>query len=162
MTGHAKFATAGRLVAAAATAALAFLLSVGPATRAATSFTLVAHGDTGSAYYSEDVCGPRASWVATAFRTTVDHLTQRDDSFTFHFLETGTYHVDFEDSSLADQDSQFTGSSTVVLTPGQAVVVANTWHDFPTGLKIWERFHLTLVDGLPVVERYVLKVTGCP
>ena len=150
----------GRLVIATA-ASLAALAGIGP-TSAANGYTLVSHGDTGSAYYASDICGARASWVTTTLRTTVDHVTQRGDSFVFHYLETGTYHVDFDDPSLADQDSQFTGSSTVALTPGQAVVVANTWHDFPTGLMIWERFHLTLVDGQPVIEKYVLKVTGCP
>jgi len=150
------------ILSATATLSLAFLLAVGLPTRAASSYTLVAHGETGSAYYGSDICGDRASWVTTALRTTVDHLTQRGDTFAFHYTETGTYHVDFDDPSLADQDSQFTGSSTVAVTLGQDVVVANTWHDFPTGLKIWERYHLTLVDGQPVIEKYVLKVTGCP
>jgi hypothetical protein len=151
-----------RHVPIAAMLTLAVMLVAASPTSAATAYTLISHGDTGTAYYGEDICGARASWVTTAFRTTVDHLTQRGDYFTFHFLETGTYHVDFDDPNLADQDSQFSGSSTVTLTAGQTVVVANTWHDFPTGLKIWERYQLTVVDGQAVVERYVLKVTGCP
>jgi hypothetical protein len=146
----------------AATAALAVLLLGGSPSRAATAFTLVSHGDTGTEYHGEDICGDRANWVTTTLRTTVDHLTQRGDSYVFHFVETGTYHVDFVDPGLADQDSQFTGSNVVVLTPGQTFVLASTWHDFPTGLKIWESYHLTLVDGQAVIERYVLRVTGCP
>jgi hypothetical protein len=46
--------------------------------------------------------------VTTTIRTIADHLTQRGDYFVIHFLETGTYHVDFDDPNLADQDSQFT------------------------------------------------------
>jgi hypothetical protein len=149
------------LIFAVATA-LAAWLTFGSPLRAATAFTFVSRGDTGIDYYSSDICGDRASWVTTSLRTTVDHLTERDGSYAFHYLETGTYHVDFDDPTLADQDSQFTGSNTVVLTLGETVVVASTWHDFPTGLQIWERYHLTIVNGQPVIERYVLIVTGCP
>jgi hypothetical protein len=143
-------------------AALTVLLAAGAPAQAANAFTLVTHGGTGSDYYTSDICGDRASWVTYAWGTTVDHLTQRDDSYTFHSTENGTYHVDFDDPSLADQDSRFTGSNTVTLSSGQTLVVATTWHDFPTGLKIWERYHLTVVDGQPVIESYVLKFTGCP
>jgi len=147
---------------AAATAALAVVLGVGGPSLAATSVTVITHGDTSPNFYPDDICGPRASWVTATLHATAFHLTQNGDSFTSHYTETGTYHVDFDDPNLADQDSQFTGASTIVLTPGQTIVVATTWHDFPTGMKIWEQYHLTLVDGQPVIERSVLKVTGCP
>jgi hypothetical protein len=147
---------------AAATAALAVLLTVGGPSLAATSVTVISHGDTSTNYYPDDICGARASWVTATVRATAFHLTQNGDSYTSHYTETGTYHVDFVDPSLADQDSQFTGASTILLTVGQTLVVSSTWHDFPTGLRIWEQYHLTLVDGQPVIERYVLKVTGCP
>lgn len=109
-------------------------------------------------------CDPRdREPLPRQLRTTVGHLTERaDGSFVFHYTETGTYHVDFVDPTIPDQDSQFTGSETVTLTPGGTFVDAYMWHDFPTGIKIWERYQLTEVDGTPVVERYILDVTGCP
>jgi hypothetical protein len=50
----------------------------------------------------------------------------------------------------------------VTLTPGGTFVVSVALHDFPTGIRVWERFHLTEADGSPVVERDFQKVTGCP
>ncbi len=86
----------------------------------------------------------------------------QDGTFNFHFTETGTYHVDFVDPALSDQDSQFAGSIHHVITRGGADVISLTWHDFPAGLKSWEQFHLTVVDGDVVAFRDVLRVTGCP
>jgi hypothetical protein len=87
---------------------------------------------------------------------------ESNGSFSFTFIETGTYTVDFEDPALSDQTSQFTGANHFTLAPGGVVVLSQTWHDFPTGLRIWERVHLTEVNGEPVVEREFRKVTGCP
>ena len=88
-------------------------------------------------------------------------------SSSFNFIDTGTYHVDFVDSALADQNSEWAEAvhATAVhatLTRGGTFVVSVAFHDFPTGIRIWERFHLTEVDGSPVVEREIQKVTGCP
>jgi hypothetical protein len=128
-----------------------------------TTSTVVLHGVTFTEFFPDDICGPPASTVAFTVRTDVTHLTERaDGTFTFHHTDTGTYHVDFVDPALADQDSQFTESLLITLTPGGTEVVSLAFHDFPTGLRIWQRFHLTVVDGNPLVERDVLKVTGCP
>lgn len=150
----------------AAMALVAFLLGVPPAQAAAgrpTTTTTVLHGLTETEFFPDDICGSRASDVVFTIRTQVIHLTERDDgSFNFTFTETGTYHVDFLDPALADQDSQFTEAIHVTLTPGGTFVASVAFHDFPTGIRIWERFHLTEVDGRPVVERDIQKVTGCP
>jgi hypothetical protein len=128
-----------------------------------TTSTVVVHGVTFTEFFPDDICGPRASTVTFTIRTDVRHLTERaDGTFTFHFTSNGTYHVDFVDPALADQESQFTDAETFTLTPGGTQIVSVAFHDFPTGLKIWERHHLTVVDGKPVVERDILKVTGCP
>ncbi len=82
--------------------------------------------------------------------------------FNFHFTETGTYHVDFVDPAVADQHSQFTGSTHHVRTSSGTDVISITWHDFPTGLRIWEQLHVTVVDEEVVVERSALRVIGCP
>jgi hypothetical protein len=125
--------------------------------------TQVLHAETETGYSPDDICGDRAGWWTFALRTTVAHITELGDGyFTFHFTETGTYHIDFVDPAIPDQDSQFTGTDTVTLTYGDTYEESYTWHDFPTGIKIWERYSLHEVDGTPVLERYILKVTGCP
>jgi hypothetical protein len=43
------------------------------------------------------------------------------------------------------------------------MVVSFTFHDFSTGLRIWQRFHLTVVNGNPVVERDITRIeSACP
>jgi hypothetical protein len=91
------------------------------------------------------------------------HVTETPDgTFNFQFTETGTYHVDFVDPALQDQNSQFTDSIHHVHTPGGTDVIHLAFHDFPTGIKIWELIHVTRVHGRIVVEREVQRVTGCP
>jgi hypothetical protein len=143
--------------------AAALVLAVLPAhaAGAATTSTVVLHGLTHSEL-APDICG-RDAFFSFTIRTQVTHLTEHEDgSFSFNFTETGTYHVDFVDPTVADQDSQFTEAVHASLTPGGTFVVSVAFHDFPTGIRIWERFHLTEVDGSPVVEREIQKVTGCP
>jgi hypothetical protein len=50
----------------------------------------------------------------------------------------------------------------MALTTGGTQIYSLTFHDFPTGIKIWQRVHLTVVDGQLVVDREILKVVGCP
>jgi hypothetical protein len=146
-----------------ALAALALAAGPMPASAETSTSTVVVHGVTFTEFFPDDICGPRASTVSFTLRTVVMHLTEHaDGTFTFHYTSTGTYHVDFVDPALADQESQFTEADTFTLTPGGTQIVSGAFHDFPTGLKIWERRHLTVVDGNPVVERDILKVTGCP
>lgn len=148
-------------------AALAVGVTVGLATPSGAApapdrGTSVLHGTTRTEFFPDDICGPRASTVTFNFRTTVLHWTEDASTFNVQFTETGTYHVDFVDPALEDQDSQFTLSIHHVLTPSGAEVFNSTWHDFPTGIKIWERVHATFVDGDLIVEREFQKVTGCP
>jgi hypothetical protein len=125
--------------------------------------TLVIHGDTFSVFFPDDICGPRASTTTFTFRTQVLHGAERPDgTYNFHFTDTGTYHVDFVDPALQDQDSQFTETSHHVRTRGETEVLRGAFHDFPTGIRIWERFHATAVDGVIIVDREIVKVTGCP
>ena len=147
---------------------LAALTGVGAAQAAYTETTVV-HGATHTETFDGDICtelgdpASRVNTVVFTLRTETTHVTARPDgSFSFTFIETGTYTVDFEDPALADQTSQFTGTQHFTLTPGGTEVTSVTWHDFPTGLRIWVRFHATVVNGEPVVERKIQKVTGCP
>jgi hypothetical protein len=134
-----------------------------PVSAATTTSTVVIHGQTFTEFFPDDICGPRASYVTFTFRTEVTLITElADGSFTFQDMSTGTYHVDFLDPALADQDSQFAGPTHVTLAPSGTFVFSVAFHDFSTGLRIWQRLHLTVVDGRPVVDRDILKVTGCP
>ena len=146
----------------AALAALVLAVLPTQARAEATTSTVVLHGLTQSGGFDTDICGRLASFTFT-FRTQVIHLTEHEDgSFSFNFIEIGTYQVDFVDPLLADQDSQFAEAFHATLTPGETLVVSLTFHDFPSGIRIWERFQLTEVDGSPIVEREIQKVTGCP
>ena len=151
------------VLATTATALAVFVLGVLPAQAAGppTTSTVVVHGLTFSEF-APDICDRLATFTFT-FRTQVTHLTEHEDgSFSGSFIDIGTYHVDFVDPALADQNSQFAEAVHVTLTPGETFVVSLAFHDFPTGIRIWERFHLTEVNGSPVVEREIFKVTGCP
>lgn len=125
--------------------------------------TAVIHGVTFSVVFPDDICGPRASTTTFTLRTQMIHVTERTDgSFNFQHTETGTYHVDFDDPSLPDEDSQFTDSIHHVRTPAGTDVINLAFHDFFGDIRIWERLHFTRVGERLVVEREILKVTGCP
>jgi hypothetical protein len=146
-----------------ATALAALVLAVLPAhARAeATTSTVVLHGLTRSDF-NTDICGRLATFTFTV-RTQVIHLTEHEDgSLSFNFIDTGTYHVDFVDPALADQDSQWVEAVHVTLAPGGTLVVSVAFNSREGGIRILERFHLTEVDGSPVVEREIQEITSCP
>jgi hypothetical protein len=125
--------------------------------------TVVVHGLTYSQFFPDDICGPRASTTTFTIRTRVVRSTEEQDgTFNVTFADTGTYHVDFVDPAIADQDSQFTHTAHHAFTPGGVEIFNTTFHDFPTGIMIWERVHATFVNEQLVIEREVFKVTGCP
>jgi hypothetical protein len=152
----------GRSVALAGILAALVVLPAQAGAQATTS-TVVIHGLTASKFIPDDICGPRASFVEYTGRTNVTHATELDDgSLSFQFVDTGTYHVDFVDPALDDQESQYTEVLHFTAAPGGTVVYSLTFHDFPTGLRIYVRAHVTEVDGSLIVDRDVTKVTGCP
>lgn len=145
------------------TALAALVLAVLPAQAGAeaTTSTVVLHGLTRSDF-NTDICGRLATFTFTV-RTQVIHLTEHEDgTFSFNFIDTGTYHVDFVDPALTDQNSQWAEAVHVTLTAGGTFVVSVALQGREGGIRISERFHLTEVDGSPVVEREIQKVTGCP
>ena len=148
-------------LAATALAALVLALLPSEAGAQATTSTAVLHGLTRSDF-NTDICGRLATFTFTV-RTQVIHLTEHEDgSLSFNFIDTGTYHVDYVDPALADQDSQWTEAVHVTLAPGETFVVSVAFNSREGGIRILERFHLTEVDGSPVVERAIQTVTGCP
>jgi hypothetical protein len=131
--------------------------------QAAGPSTVVIHGVTFTEFFSDDICGPRASTVTFTIDTEVMHVTPLSNgSYIFQDTSHGNYHVDFVDPTLADQNSQTTQALHYALTPGGTEIYSLTFHDFPTGLKIWQRVHLTVVDGAVKVDREIVKVEGCP
>jgi hypothetical protein len=151
-----------RFVALAAMLAMLVVLPAQAGAQVATS-TVVIHGLTASEFIPDDICGPRASFVEFTGRTNVTHATELEDgSRSFQFVDTGTYHVDFVDPALDDQESQYTEALHFTATPGGTVVYSLTFHDFPTGIRIYVKAHVTEVDGRLIVDRDITKVTGCP
>jgi hypothetical protein len=143
-------------------AALSLLIPAQAQARAETE-QIVVHNRTHTEFFPDDICGPRASTVVFRLRTEVDHVTEHPDgSFSATFIETGTYTVDFVNPALSDQKSQFTGAVHFTFTPGETFVFSESFHDFPTGLRIWFRAKLVEVHGRTVVDRVIEKVTGCP
>jgi hypothetical protein len=113
-------------------------------------------------YFPDDICGPRGGW--TEFVTTYHWgYTQRPDgAFNFSYVETGTYHTDFDDPSIPSYDSQFTGAEHGTITSGGAAIYTNQWHDFPGNITIHEQVLFVQVGDEVQLDRYTLRVDGCP
>lgn len=156
---HAKLAIAGIVVVLVCVAP-----GVTPAAGAdAKGTTVTRQNFTFTLHAPDDICGPYPSTVTFHVRNEVLHWAEEPDgTFNVHFTQTGTYRVDFDDPDRADQSSQYTDSVHHVLTPGEGHVFNLAFHDFPDGVKIWERVHVTLVGDEWVVERVVFEAVGCP
>lgn len=142
---------------------LALLAVPAQAAAPAGKTTVVVHGLTFSMFFPDDICGPRAGTTTFTIRTQVTRAwEEQDGTFNVTFAETGTYHVDFVDPAIANQDSQYTQTARHAFMPSGVEVYNLTFHDFPTGIRIWERIHATFVNEQLIVEREVFKVTGCP
>jgi hypothetical protein len=140
----------------------ALLALAAPATAAAQSgSTVVDHNVTFSEFFPDDICGPRASFVTFNARMQVFHFTETNGTFNAQFTEVMTYHVDFVDPALRDQDSRLVDSIHHSFTPRGIEVFNEIFHDFPTGIKIWYRLRVMEHDGELVAEREVQKVVGC-
>lgn len=128
------------------------------------TWTRVLHGETEVVDYLEDICGPRANTTTYTRTVEVQHFTGRGDgTYVFHFTDVVRYFSDFDDPEIADQSGRLTEVGTFVLTPGETFTQTLTFHDFlGKDIKIFERGHLTLVDGVPTVERSVSGYSGCP
>lgn len=145
------------------TALAAILAAAAPASAAGhAGSTTVTRGLTYTEFFPDDICGPRASVVTFNFLVQALHTTERNGTFNVQYTEVKTYHVDFVDPTLADQDSRLVDSIHHVFTPGQVEMFNETFHDFPGGVRIWYRDHETYRNDVLVVEHEVERVTGCP
>lgn len=154
---------------AAPTLTATFLLAAGggalPATAAPESSnpTVVVRGYSHTETFPDDICGARASVVTFTSTVYQSRVVERaDGSWSYRDVSPVTYQVDFVDPDLVDYTGRLTEVNNFVFTPGDTFVVSNTYSDFGGDLKIWERTNFKLVNGEIVVDRFLIKVTGCP
>lgn len=126
--------------------------------------TVVTHGSTHTEFFPDDICGPRASTVTFTATVSQSKSVVRDGTFfSYRDVAVVTYDIDFVDPALADYSGSLTEVNHFILTPGEnTFIVTNTYRDIGGDLKIWERLNIKVVDGEVVVDRGILKVTGCP
>ena len=125
--------------------------------------TNVTHDVTYSSYFDDDICGPKAH--VTTFTATVAQpqlLERPDGSWVYREVSVVTYTSDYDDPALPDLEGRLTEVNHYNLTPGETFIANEPYHDFVGDIKIWWRYHLTVVDGEPVVDRFVFDWTGCP
>ena len=136
----------------------------GPAAAAPVeAWTEVHHGSTFTATWEDDICGLRANTTTYTRKVEQVHLTRRPDgTFSYHDVAVVTYVSDYVDPALPDLYGRLTEVNHFVLTPGETFLATTTYHDFYGEIQIFYRVHVTIVNGQPVVERLVDKVTGCP
>lgn len=140
-----------------------FLVCALPAAADSDNRTVVSRGDTHTEFFAEDICGPRATTVTfTATMSQFQYVERADGSWSFRDVAKVTYEIDFVDPALSDYSGRLTEVNHFILTPGDTFIVTNTYQDFGGDLKIWERLNVKEVGGEVLVERAILKVTGCP
>jgi hypothetical protein len=138
-------------------------LIAGPAAAApADSFTNVIHDVVSTTTFSADVCGPRANTTTVTIKTEQVHVTTRPNGgFQFHTVDVTSFVTDYLDPALPTLTGESTNVNNFNVTNGGTVVATSTFHSSFGDIRIFHRFHVTLVNGQPVVTREVSKVTGC-
>jgi hypothetical protein len=140
-----------------------FLASALPAAADSDNRTVVSRGFTHTESFPEDICGPRATTVTfTETMSQSQYVERADGSWSYRDVAKVTYEIDFVDPALSDYSGRLTEVNHYILTPGDTFIVTNTYQDFGGDLKIWERLNIKEVDGEVLVERAIVKVTGCP
>jgi hypothetical protein len=130
-------------------------------------FTTVEHDVTLASEFfpdnPDDICGGRAVTETVTNEVQVNHLTDNEDG-SFHFVdfETGFLFADYVDPAIPDQTFRRTNTEAFNLTPGGTFTATETIQQFDSTLRIISKFHLTVADGEPKVERELTLVRGCP
>lgn len=126
-------------------------------------WTIVERNVTTSQSFPDDICGARAVTETLTNRVQVNHLTANSDG-SFHFVdfETGTLVADYEDPNIPDQTFRRTNTEVFNLSPGGTFTATETLHQSDGTLSIRSVYHLTVVNGQPVVEKEAGLVRGCP
>jgi hypothetical protein len=149
--------------------ASAVLVSSAGAAEPTETWTVVEHDVTLPPQFFPDepngLCGPAPAVTETVTnKVQINHLTARPDgSFVFTDFETGFLHADYVDPAIPDETYRRTETFTVNVTPGDTIIVSNTFRQAHTTFKFTIRFyyHLTIVEGVPKIEREVSYVRGC-
>jgi hypothetical protein len=131
----------------------------------AQTWTDVQHNVTlATEFFPDDICGPRASYETWTNKTQLTHLTVLPDGSGYHFIdfETSIIAVDYVDPTIPDTTFKWTETFGVHLTPGGTYTETTTLRQSDGTLTIRARYHLTVVDGEPKIEREASYVSGCP
>jgi hypothetical protein len=127
------------------------------------------HHDSGSAkkevsrvYFDDDICGPRANWTEFVVTWHWAYTERPNGSFNFMYIETGTYHSDFDDPTIPSVDGRFTGAEHATATAGDTFVHTVQWHDFLDGITIHEQLLFVQVGDEIRLDRHLIRVDGCP
>lgn len=154
---------------AAALAVIAIALATGGGAQSAAAEpgssnpTVVVRGYTHTETFPDDICGDRASVVTFTSTVHQSRLVQRaDGSWSYRDVSPVTYTVDFVDPDLEDYAGRLTEVNNYRFTPGETFIVTNTYSDIGGDLKIWERTNVKVVAGNVLVDRFLIKATGCP
>lgn len=120
------------------------------------------HKEVSRVYYPDDICGPRAGWTeyVVTWHAVITELS--DGAFNWVYGETGTYHTDFDDPAIPSYDSQFTEAQHGTATAGDTEIFTIQFHDFPGTITIHEQLLFVQVGDEIQLDRYVLRVDGCP
>ncbi len=121
-----------------------------------------AHREVSTVYYPDDICGPRAGWTTFVVTFHLSYVERPDGTWSFNYLETGTYHTDFDDPTIPSYDGQFTGPQHGTITPGGVETYNGEWHDFPGSITIHEHVVFVQVGDEVKIDRDDLRVEGCP
>jgi hypothetical protein len=134
------------------------------AANAADQQPTVTHNEVETVHYADDICGPRENDTTYTRKVVIERLADAaDGSFWYHYTARVDYISDFVDPTIPDARGSLTEVIAFNLTPGGVAIGTGTFHDYlGEDIRIYERFHLTVIDGEPVVDRSISGVEGCP
>ncbi|MDQ0576796.1 hypothetical protein [Agromyces albus] len=152
------------IAATAVIGALASLSMPAAAHAAADHSPTVTHNEVETVHYTDDICGPRENDTTYTRKVVVERIVDAGDgSFWYHYTARVNYVSDFVDPSIPDARGSLTEVINFNLTPGATFTGTGTYHEYlGDDIRIYERFHLTVVDGEPVVDRFISGFEGCP
>jgi len=144
--------------------ALASLMMPAAANAASDRSPTITHNEVEVVHFDEDICGPRENDTTFTRKVIVErNVDLGDGTFWYHYTARVDYVSDFVDPAIPDERGSLTEVISFNLTPGGVAAWTTTFHDYlGHDIRIYERFHLTEVDGELVVIREVSGVEGCP
>lgn len=107
-------------------------------------------------FFEDELCGRGGITETFVNKLQMQHLTANTDG-TFHFVdfETGHVVVDFDDPAYDDIIFRNTETFHANLSPGETLTIHENLRQSDGDITFVGRYHLTVVNGGPVVERQV-------